>query len=304
MARAGETITRSTQHEQKCHVRRGALFTRERSGEVDYGPRAWSICRGSTCWSSARRPASDATSRGTHARAARTWRSQLGHRAGLEETIADASGTVVVGDVTSPDDCRRIVAEAVEALGPLDAVFYTPAPGYQMLLRDVRRDDWIAQFDSMVVGACNITQAGLPHLRPAAVLCYLSSVITAAPQYGMASYAACKAALETMIQGWQVEQPEFRFCAVPIGATAGGSDRSQHQKDPELGREVMRQFVGRGFLQTRIMEAADLGEYLADMVANLLAHPGITTNEGRVIPAAPTLFADEFAQRFGADHEE
>jgi NAD(P)-dependent dehydrogenase (short-subunit alcohol dehydrogenase family) len=225
-------------------------------------------------------------------------------RAGLEETTAGVGGVVIVGDVTSSDDCRRIVDEAVDALGPLDAIFYTPAPGYQMLLRDTRRDDWIAQFDSMVVGACNVTQAALAHLRPAAVLCYLSSVITSAPQFGMASYAACKAALETMVQGWQIEQPDFRFCVIPIGATAGGSDRSQHQQDPALGREIMRQFVGRGFLQTRIMEAPDLGEYLADTVANLLAHPGITTNEGRITPAAPTLFADEFARRFGAGEEE
>jgi NAD(P)-dependent dehydrogenase (short-subunit alcohol dehydrogenase family) len=214
-------------------------------------------------------------------------------RSGLEAAVADVGGTLIVGDVTSPDDCRRIVREAVAVLGDLDAVLYTPAPGYQVLLRDVRREEWIAQFESMVLGACHVTQAALPHLRHAAVLCYLSSVITTTPQYGMASYAACKAALETMVRGWQLEQPDFRFCAIPVGATAGGSERRQHHENPALTQEIMRQFVGRGFLQTRIMEASDLGAFLVDTVANLLAHPEITTSDLRVVPAAPTMFADD-----------
>jgi NAD(P)-dependent dehydrogenase (short-subunit alcohol dehydrogenase family) len=210
-------------------------------------------------------------------------------REAVEAVAADCGGltAAVVGDVTSVADCRRIVDEAVTALGGLDAIFYTPAPGYQMLLDATEDKDWEAQFRAIVIGASEITRAALPSLSPGAVVAYLSSVVTRAQIYGMSSYAACKAALEAMIRGWDLEQPDFRFCSFVIGSTAGVGVREQHHRDPELRAEIIRQMRARGSMHSRFMDAGDLGDFIADTMATMLAHPDIAVSEMVLRPASP-----------------
>jgi NAD(P)-dependent dehydrogenase (short-subunit alcohol dehydrogenase family) len=202
---------------------------------------------------------------------------------GVEATAAAAGdGPAIVADVTSPDDCERIATEAVEALGALDAVLYTPAPGLHLRLRDHDTASWDAQLRPILVGASAITRAVLPHLAPKGVVAYLSSVATRwSPhtQYGMAGYAASKAALETMIRGWQAEEPGFRFTSVVIGSTVGVSRREQHQQDPQLEAEIRRRLEGGGVLGQGYMTSDDLGRFLAEAIALLLAHPGIAAPE-------------------------
>jgi NAD(P)-dependent dehydrogenase (short-subunit alcohol dehydrogenase family) len=212
-------------------------------------------------------------------------------REAVEAVAADCGGqaAAIVGDVTSVADCRRIVDEAVTGLGGLDAIFYTPAPGYQMLLDATEDEDWEAQFRAIVIGASEITRAALPSLSSGAVVAYLSSVVTRAQQYGMSSYAACKAALEAMIRGWEIEQPEFRFCSFVIGSTTGVGVREQHRRDPELRAEILRQMRARGFMYSRFMDAEDLGDFIATTVATMLAHPDIAASEMVLRPASPVV---------------
>lgn len=200
--------------------------------------------------------------------------------------------TAIVGDVTNATDCRRIVAEATETLIGIDAIFFTPAPGYQLLLDSTDIEDWEFQFRSIVIGAAELTKAALPSLSPGAVVAYLSSVVTKAQQYGMSSYAACKSALEAMIRGWQLERPEFRFCPLIIGTTTGVSFREQQHRDPEMRQEIIWQMQARGFLHSRQMEAMDLGEFVADFTANLLAHPDIAVSEIVIRPSSPVKLLD------------
>ena len=210
------------------------------------------------------------------------------------EAVAAAAGggPAIIGDVSVLADCDRIADEAARAFGGLDAVFYTPAPGYHLLLRSHDLESWEAQFRPIVVGASNITRAVLPHLSPKGVIAYLSSVSTRwSPhsQYGMSSYAACKAALETMIKGWQAEEPDFRFTPVVIGSTVGVSRRVQHEQDPELEAEIHRRLAGGGILREGYMEAEDLGRFLAELVMMLLAHPQIAAHEIVLEPSAPPI---------------
>jgi NAD(P)-dependent dehydrogenase (short-subunit alcohol dehydrogenase family) len=211
----------------------------------------------------------------------------------VEATAAAAGGgPAIVGDVSVSADCDRIVAEAAQAFGGLDAVFYTPAPGYHLLLRSHDRESWEAQFRSIVLGASDITRAVLPHLTPQGVVAYLSSVSAHwAPYsyYGMSSYATCKAALETMIKGWQAEEPNFRFTPVVIGSTVGVSRREQHREDPQLEAEIHRRLAGSGIMRQGYMQAEDLGRFVAELVTMLLAHPHIATHEIVLEPSAPPI---------------
>jgi NAD(P)-dependent dehydrogenase (short-subunit alcohol dehydrogenase family) len=205
---------------------------------------------------------------------------------------ATGGGPAIVGDVSVLADCDRIAGEAAHALGGLDAVFYTPAPGYHLLLRSHDPESWEAQFRPIVVGASNVTRAVLPHLSPKGVIAYLSSVSTRwSPytQYGMSSYVSCKAALEAMIKGWQAEEPGFRFTPVVIGSTVGVSRRVQHEQDPGLEAEIHRRLAGGGVLREGYMEAEDLGRFVAELVMMLLAHPQIAAHEIVLEPSAPPL---------------
>jgi hypothetical protein len=105
----------------------------------------------------------------------------------------------------------------------------------------------------------------------------------------MSSYASCKAALETMIKGWQAEEPNFRFTPVVIGSTVGVSRRLQHQLDPELETEIHRRLAGSGIMREGYMEAEDLGRFVAELVMMLLAHPQIATHEIVLEPSAPPI---------------
>ncbi|MFI5047836.1 MAG: SDR family oxidoreductase [Acidimicrobiia bacterium] len=214
-------------------------------------------------------------------------------RSGVEATAAEAGGgPAIVGDVTSPADCDRIADEAARAFGGLDAVFYTPAPGLHLRLRDHDVESWDAQFRPIVVGASNMTRAVLPHLSHRGVVAYLSSVATrwsSYTQYGMSGYASTKAALEMMIRGWQAEEPDFRFTSVVIGSTVGVSRREQHQQDPELETEIRRRLAGGGILAQGYMQSEDLGRFLAELVALLLAHPDIAAHELVLEPSGPPL---------------
>ncbi len=214
---------------------------------------------------------------------------------GVEATaLLAGSGPAIIGDVSQPEDCLRIADEAGRAFNGLDAVFYTPAPGYHLLLRSHDLDSWETQFRSIVVGASNVTCAVLPHLARKGVVAYLSSVATrwsAYAQYGMSGYASCKAALETTIRGWQAEEPDFRFTAVVIGSTVGVSRRVQHEQDRELEAEIVRRLSGSGVMRRpeEYMQAEDLGGFLAELVALLLDHPAIAAHELVLEPAGPPL---------------
>ena len=204
-------------------------------------------------------------------------------QSGVEATAAEAGGgPAIVGDVTSSEDCQRIADDAARAFGGLDAVLYTPAPGMHLRLRAHDDESWDAQLRPIVVGASQMTRAVLPHLSPKGVVAYLSSVATrwsAHTQYGMSGYAASKAALEMMIRGWQAEEPDYRFTSVVIGSTVGVSRREQHQRDPELEAEIRRRLEGGGVLAQGYMTSDDLGRFLAELLALLLAHPGIAAHE-------------------------
>ena len=214
-------------------------------------------------------------------------------RAQLEDIAAELDATPIIGDVTEAADCVRIVEEAAAHLGQIDGVLYTPAPGFRMLLEHTSDGDWEAQFRSIVVGANDVTRAAVAHLGPDAVVLYLSSAITRRVQYGMASYAACKSALEAMAAGWRREHPEIRFTTVNVGQTAGTRPRPQHGADPELGREVVRRMVNSGFVHRRSMNAGDLGQFVVELITALLDHPTIAVPDIVVEPASPPVFADD-----------
>jgi NAD(P)-dependent dehydrogenase (short-subunit alcohol dehydrogenase family) len=164
----------------------------------------------------------------------------------LESAAAEAGGDTLAirCDVTKGDSCRSALAEAVEKLGGLDALVYTPAIGPLASLIDTDAETWRRVFDTNVIGAALVTAAAIPHLTESSgTAMYLSSVSASLtpPWPGLGAYAVSKAALDKLVEAWRVEHPTVGFTRLVVGECAGGEGESMtgfsDEWDPELAME-------------------------------------------------------------------
>jgi NAD(P)-dependent dehydrogenase (short-subunit alcohol dehydrogenase family) len=168
----------------------------------------------------------------------------------LVDSAAAEAGTGSVGlvcDVRDPASCAQVVADSVESFGGLDAVVYATAVDRLVRLRDANQEDWRTSFDTNVVGAALVTSAALPHLRSSkGRAVYISASSIDRPLPGMGVYAASKYALETMVKGFQAEEPDLCFANVRIGSAlpTGVTD----SWDPELLVELSSQWQALGYV--------------------------------------------------------
>jgi NAD(P)-dependent dehydrogenase (short-subunit alcohol dehydrogenase family) len=158
---------------------------------------------------------------------------------------AGAGACAVTCDVTDPTGCRSAVDEAAERLGGIDALVFTPAIGPLGRLADTDADTWSRVFETNVTGAATVTAAALPHLEATSGrAAYLSSVSASQtkPWPGLGAYAVSKAALEKLVEAWQVEHPNVGFSSVIVGDCTGGQgDGMTHFAsawDPDLMVEL------------------------------------------------------------------
>src|SRR3954447_1673294 len=89
----------------------------------------------------------------------------LGHAAPPGHAARGAQVRAVAADVTDPDDCDRVVAEAVEAFGGLD-VLVTSMGGPPYGRAAGRTDaEWEAAIELAMLSVVRLARAALPHLR-------------------------------------------------------------------------------------------------------------------------------------------
>jgi 3-oxoacyl-[acyl-carrier protein] reductase len=89
----------------------------------------------------------------------------LGHAAAAVHAATGAHVRAIPADVTDPDDCDRVVAEAVEAFGGLD-VLVTSMGGPPYGGAAGRTDhEWEAAIELVMLSVVRLARAALPHLR-------------------------------------------------------------------------------------------------------------------------------------------
>lgn len=191
----------------------------------------------------------------------------------LDELCRDAGGGhAIAADVTDPDECRRLVAAAVDRLGGIDLLVHAAGTGTLARIEDVDADTWRHIHAVNLLGPTLVTAAALPHLAPDALVAFLSSESAAETRWGMSAYASTKAALDATIRSWRVEHPERRFMRIVMGATLGT------EFGDGFGAEVLgtafERWMATGVALTA-MEADDVGRQLAEVLAAVLAHPTI-----------------------------
>jgi len=207
----------------------------------------------------------------------------------LDEVVAAAGGgTCLVADVTRPDDCARLAADAVDALGPLDLVLYAAGTSPLRPVQDMEADDWQRVLATNVLGLQHVTRALVPDaLAPGAIVGALSSEIVGHPRHGMVGYAVSKSALEEVLRGWRLECPEVRFCTVTVGATQPTEFGDGFDADALV--PILDQWIRHGQLPSTFMDTDDLATLLRDLFATMLDHPGIGIEHLLVRSPAPPM---------------
>lgn len=191
----------------------------------------------------------------------------------LEKLCAEPGvGTAIVADVADAGDCRRIVDEALAAMGGIDLLVFTVGAGRLTHVAQPDPADWTQAFTVNALGPVLVTAAALPHLAPDAVVAFMSSESTGETRWGMSSYQASKAALDSSIRSWRCEHPERRFMRIVMGATIGTDFGAEFDNDM-LGLAFERWSAGG--ISMSVMETDDVGRHLAGVLAVVMAQPTV-----------------------------
>ena len=190
----------------------------------------------------------------------------------LAELAALGAETVPV-DITDPAACATL-AEVVSRGRRPDAVVDCAGSARLRRLADLAREDWDEVLGSGPIGANNLISALVPGLTAGTVLAFLSSDSAVISPYGLGAYAAAKAALEAVLQGWRAERPDLRFCTLALGPTY--PTEFGHSFDPALMEEAIGHWDQAGFPWDRLADAGEVCGFVMDVIASLLAHPGLS----------------------------
>ncbi|KAL1615428.1 hypothetical protein SLS56_011818 [Neofusicoccum ribis] len=113
-------------------------------------------------------------------------------------TLKEAGAAVIQLDVTAPpDELEKKAQEALAIYGGLDVLVNNAGYSYFGTFEDASHQDWLAQFNSNLFGAINVTRSFLPHFRTkkAGTLVFIGSAAAWVGLPTLSLYAASKHAL-------------------------------------------------------------------------------------------------------------
>lgn len=203
----------------------------------------------------------------------------------LAAAAAEITGAIAVGgDVARPEEARRVVAEAIKALGHLDILVCNVGCGRSVPPGEETPEEWQRVFALNLWSTTNTVETAREALavRKGAIVCISSicglEVVPGAP----VTYSAAKAALHAYVRG--VARP-LGTQGVRINAVAPGNilfDGSTWSRklteSKETVQTMLKQDVALGCLGTP-HDVANLVVYLASPRAGF-ATGGIWTLDG------------------------
>ncbi|WP_263310335.1 SDR family oxidoreductase [Brachybacterium atlanticum] len=164
----------------------------------------------------------------------------------IAEVIREAGRTAVLlpGDLADPEFCRRLVEDAVEGLGGLDALVNNA--GRQIAVESLEEIDdqqWEDTYAVNIHAMFRITKAALKHLPAGSTIVNTTSVQAYEPSPTLVDYASTKAAINTFTKGLaqQLAPRGIRVNAVapgPIWTPLQVSDGQPKEALPEFGKST------------------------------------------------------------------
>jgi NAD(P)-dependent dehydrogenase (short-subunit alcohol dehydrogenase family) len=181
----------------------------------------------------------------------------------------------IVADVRRPEDCDRLVDDAVSGLGGLDALVFCPGVGHLAPLVDTDAEVWRRLLETNVMAAALVTRAAVAHLaatRGRAVYLSSESASCTPPWPGLGAYITSKAALDKLVEAWRAEHPAISFTRLIVGATTGGEGDAvtgfADGWDSGLLGSAMVQWLGRGYMTGAVVEVGEITAALAHVLAS------------------------------------
>lgn len=104
---------------------------------------------------------------------------------------------LVKGDITSEDQCKKIVSEAVAEFGQIDILVNNAA--FQMArksLQEIPSQEWVHTFAVNIHSMFYLCKAAEPHMKPGSSIINTTSVNAYHPSDDLLPYAATKAAIQ------------------------------------------------------------------------------------------------------------
>lgn len=125
------------------------------------------------------------------------------------------------GRVDSPEDCDRVVKEALDAWGRIDFLVNNAGITIDKTVRKMTDEDWCGVMDVNLSGAFRMTKAVLEHMisRGSGRVVNISSVIGQTGNVGQANYAASKAGLFGFTKSLALEMAQR---GITVNAVAPG----------------------------------------------------------------------------------
>jgi pteridine reductase len=145
------------------------------------------------------------------------------------------------GDLSRPEEARRVVEDSVGELGGLDLLVYSAGDGFAPKpLADVTETDWDAAFGVVANGTFFTAQAAAPHLRASGgVLVVVEDVAAYQPWPSFAAHCAAKAAQAMLTRVLaRALAPEARACGVAPGAVAVAPGQEERRASEASLRRV------------------------------------------------------------------
>lgn len=208
--------------------------------------------------------------------------------ADVNAAAASLAGTVAVpGDVCGPEEVRRVVADAVAALGGLDILVCNVGSGRSVPPGDETREEWQRVFALNLwsaTGAVEAARATLAQSR-GAIVCVSSICAIEALPGAPVTYSAAKAALHAYVRG--IARPlgkqGIRINAVaPGNVLFDGSVWARKQAEDASGvQQMLDRDVPLGRLGTP-SDIANLVAYLASPRAGFATGAVWTLDGGQV----------------------
>ena len=198
-----------------------------------------------------------------------------------------AAGRTGVGlpcDITDPGACRRLVADAVEALGGLDVLVNNA--GKQLAvddLEDLDDEQFEATFRTNVFANFWITKAAVRHLPPGSAIVNTASLEAYQPAPDRLDYAASKAAINNLSKGL-AQQLAGR--GIRVNVVAPGPTWTALQVSGGVSDEQMAAFDDENTYKRagQPAEIAPAYVFLASAEASFVSGETLNVNGGMVAP--------------------
>ncbi|MCV7202667.1 SDR family oxidoreductase [Mycolicibacterium peregrinum] len=206
-------------------------------------------------------------------------------RVDLLNSLADAiDGFAFELDVEDSSAISRVVNEAADALGGLDAVVFTSTVIPFAYIEDTDVATWLHAFSVNTVGANNVLRAATPRLSENGVVLVASSYDVGRPRAGVAAYSASKAALDEILNSWRIEHPELSLIRVGVGPT--DDTEILRGADRDLLDQLVKTWVTQGALPARMSALRDVANTLVSLVTTAYENPTVVPE---IVQLAPRI---------------